>query len=135
MKQFPDKLFLRALPPDEIRQRGSDRALYEVMSPFSFESVTLGRVVVPVGFITDFASIPRAALWYVKDDDPCILMPSLPHDALYLWQGVMPDGRTYTREQADQVLREGMEICGARRAQASVVYWAVRLAGASHWKN
>lgn len=133
MTQFPSKLFLRALAPDEIKGLGSDRALYEVSAPFFFLSSILGQITVPSAFITDFASIPRPALWYMDDDDPGILFASVIHDWLYTNHGTLPGGLKYTRQQADQVLREGMKICGARADQLTAVYLAVRLGGDSHW--
>ena len=134
MRNFPDKLILRALAPDEIQALGGSAALYEVRESFSFDSALLGQISVPVGLITDFASIPRAALWYMKDDDPGILFPSVVHDFLYSMQGVLPvTGKTYTREQADGVLREAMEVCGARGDQIAAVYRAVRWFGGFHW--
>lgn len=122
------------MSPDECRELSSDRALYHVAEPFRFESSILGVLTVPEGFITDFASIPRAALWYIDDDDPAILFPSIVHDYLYTLKGTLPTSQTYGREQADQVLREGMELCGGRKDQIAAVYWSVRIGGGGHWK-
>ena len=136
MRFFPDKLILRALAPDEIQALGGSVALYEVREPFSYDSALLGLISVPAGLITDFASIPRAAQWYMKDDDPGILFPSVIHDFLYSMQGVLPmTGKAYTREQADGVLREAMGVCGARGDQIAAVYRAVRWFGGSHWDD
>lgn len=131
MKLFPDKLILRALGPNEIKD---GTALYLLAQPFTMVSAILGPIIVPAGTITDFASIPRAANWYMRDDDPGILFPSVVHDYLYKITGILPDsGVTYSREQADEVLREGMDDCGARKDQIFSVYWAVRLFGGGHW--
>ncbi|MBS0328208.1 MAG: DUF1353 domain-containing protein [Proteobacteria bacterium] len=135
MKQFPDNLLLRAFAPDVLAQMKTDRALYQLQGPFTFESTVLGKVTVPLGFLTDFASIPRAALWYIDDDDPGILFASIIHDFLYKQAGQLEDGRKYTREGADMVLREGMQVCGARKDQCAAVYAAVRLFGGSHWNT
>lgn len=132
MKLFPDKLVLRALGPDEIPD---GTARYVLEEPFTMISAIVGPVIAPAGFITDFASIPRPALWYMKDDDPGILFPSVIHDHLYKLRGTLPNtGVEYTRADADAVLREGMADCGARRDQLFSVYWAVRLGGGGHWK-
>lgn len=135
MSSFPLPLVLRALAAEEVRNAESDRALYQLREEFRYVSDTFGEIVVPAGFVTDFASIPRAALWYVDDDDPCILFGSVIHDYLYTRHGDLGLGTRviFTREQADQVLREAMLVCGARKAQAAVVYAAVRLGGGSHW--
>ena len=62
-----------------------------------------------------------------------ILLPSIRHDTRYYFQGTMPDGTIYTREQADSELVEGMEECGANAIQRGAVYEAVHLFGGSHW--
>ena len=136
MTAFPLPLVLRAFAPEEVASAETDRQLYQLREEFRFVSAEFGEIVVPIGFITDFASIPRAALWYVDDDDPVILFASVIHDYLYTRRGDLGLGTrvTFTREDADRVLREAMLLCGARRAQAWVVYSAVRLGGGSHWK-
>ncbi len=135
MSSFPLPLVIRALGPEEVRNAESTRALFQLREEFRYLSDTFGEIVVPAGFVTDFASIPRAALWYVDDDDPCILFPSVIHDYLYTRRGDLGLGSrvTFSREQADQVLREAMLVCGARKAQAFVVYLAVRARGGSRW--
>lgn len=135
MSRFLNELVIRALSPAMVRERGSDRQLYQLESPFSLELDWAGGVLmVPPGYVTDFASIPRGALWYIDDDDPAILGPSVVHDWIYSNRGVIGDGRIFSRQQADQVIRDGMLLCGARRDQAAVVYAAVRTFGGSHWK-
>ncbi len=135
MSRFLSTLIIRALCPREIVAAKNDHALYELQEDLSYESDLVGSITVPAGFVTDFASIPRPALWYIDDDDPGILFPSVIHDWIYSNLGKMPDGRTFTREQADQILREAMGISGARGDQRTAVYFAVRMGGASHWKN
>lgn len=90
-------------------------------------------MTVPVGYVTDFASIPRIA-WNILDpEDPVIGWPSVAHDYLYSCAGTLPDGFKYTRDKADDTLVELMAFCGA----GSFVRWAVRRAvgtfGGSHW--
>lgn len=136
MSAFPLPLVLRALAPEEVASAESPRQLYQLREEFRFASADFGEIVVPVGFVTDFASIPRAALWYVDDDDPAILFASVVHDYLYTRKGDLGLGTrfTFSRQDADKVLREAMLASGARPAQAWVVYQAVRLGGGSHWK-
>lgn len=134
MNGFFDSLLIRGLAPLEVKQRGSDCALWELLADFSYISDRLrGIVVVPKGMITDFASIPRSVWGVISPDDPMILFPSVIHDYLYSVKGVLPDGRTYSREDADAVLREAMEACGAESLMREAVYQAVRSGGASHW--
>ena len=135
MSRFLSPLVVRALSPQEMAAAGATRALFELQQDFSYESDVLGcTITATAGFQTDFASIPRPALWYIDDDDPGILFPSVIHDWIYSNVGAMPDGNTFTRLEADQNLREGMASCGARADQLAAVYWAVRVGGGSHWK-
>lgn len=124
------QLFTRILPPSELR---GGRQLYQLISGFSFESARLGLITAPAGMITDFASIPRAAWYYIDPEDPVILYPSAIHDFLYSLGGRLPDARPYSRATADQILIDAMRVCGARADQRAIVYRMVRLFGGSKW--
>lgn len=136
MSQFTSQLFLRSLSPAEIIAAGAHVQLYEIVQDFTYVSDKLGgrAITVPAGLITDFASIPRAAWELLDPEDPIIAWPSVVHDYLYSSLGRLPDGFTYTREQADAVLREAMEVSGAGIFIREAVYEAVETFGASHWK-
>ena len=134
MSQFTSQLFLRSLSVAEIMAGGGHVQLYEVTQDFSYVSDKLGRTVtVPAKLVTDFASIPRVAWDLLDPEDPIIAWPSVVHDYLYTCQGTLPDGFTYTREQADSVLREAMEVCGAGFFIREAVYEAVEKFGDAHW--
>ncbi len=141
MSQFTSQLFLRSFSAAEVAAGGGTKQLYEVTQDFSYQSDKLGRTVTvpgrsaatPIGFVTDFASIPRAAWTIIDPEDPNIAWPSVIHDYLYSCTGTLPDGFTYNRESADSVLREGMEVCGADSVIREAVYQAVRTGGGSHW--
>ena len=134
MSKFTSQLFLRSYSAAEIAAKGGSKQLYAVTRAFAYVSDKLGRTItVPRGFETDFASIPRAA-WNILDpEDPIIAWPSVIHDFLYSRKGTLPDGFSYTREQADAVLREAMEVCGASSIIRNAVYQAVEKFGGSHW--
>lgn len=125
--RFLSPLKIRALSAEEVKKAGSAVALYEIIDDFDVELST-GVVKVQRGFITDFASIPWFALWFINDDSPGILYPSVIHDYLYTTQPC-------DRETADRVMATGMIICGARMIQVAVVYWLLRLFGGSHWSK
>jgi hypothetical protein len=134
MSQFTSKLFLRSYSAAEITAKGGDKQLYAVTRSFSYVSDKLGRTItVPKAFETDFASIPRAAWELLDPEDPIIAWPSVIHDYLYSRRGTLPDGTPYTREQADAILREAMELCGASSFIRNAVYQAVQKFGGSHW--
>lgn len=132
---FPLRPLLSALHPDEVRAAGRTAQLYELRAPFECVLPDGRRLTVPAGYLTDFASIPAAALWYVDDDAPEILYGSIVHDWLYSCQGATGDGQNFTRRAADELLRASMLACGASAMEARVVYAAVRLGGGSHWKD
>lgn len=131
MSRFVTDVQVRILPPG----RAEGRKQYVLLKEFEYQSDILGRIVVPAGFPTDFASIPRIAWRYIDPEDEVILYASVLHDALYSWAGTLPDSLKFTREQADLVLREAMKLSGARWDQCAAVYRMVRLFGGSHWKT
>jgi len=126
---FTGNLTFTAFSPAELRQRRAKSALFRVDQSFAFMSPSAGYIEVLPGLISDFASVPRTAHWYVDKDSPAILYGSIIHDYLYRVAGKLPGGRTLTRRQCDEVLREAMVACGARPSQARVVYWSVRAGG------
>lgn len=128
--KWEGELLLRALWPWEELQRASRKQLYEVRSEnLAFISDKYGRVEIPQGFITDFASVPRLLLPYLDDDAPQALAPALPHDFNYSRAG------TVSKAAADEMIEEGMLSCGARPTQAAVVRKMVGWFGGGHWKK
>lgn len=133
MNGFIGQLKIRAFSPEEISASGGGAALYQLLEDFSYHSDELGLITAPAGLITDFASIPQAALSFIDDDAPAILFGSIIHDQLYQTKGRREGLPDVTRQQADALLAEMMGLCGAPRWQRAVVYRAVRLFGGSHW--
>lgn len=84
-------------------------------------------VRVPVGFVTDLASIPRVFFSLLRPDGE-YTYPAIVHDYLYWTQ-------TGTRESADQILKMGMEDFKVNKATIATIYNAVRAGGGSSWKN
>ncbi len=123
------------MSPEELRSIEASGQLYVLEAEFRYESDAFGLIVVPKGFTTDFASIPRPAFWYIDPEDPQILFPSVVHDYLYTRRGDLDRGSNLilSRKACDSCLREGMLSSGARRAQALVVFLAVRMGGGLHW--
>jgi uncharacterized protein DUF1353 len=84
-------------------------------------------VVVPVGFVTDLASIPRA-FWSALRPEGRYAYAAVVHDYLYWTQ-------TRDREEADRILKIAMEDSKVKWAIMEPVYEAVRLLGERAWKN
>ncbi|WP_353192090.1 DUF1353 domain-containing protein [Pandoraea pnomenusa] len=81
--------------------------------------------VVPRGFVTDLASVPRLPIVYWltggTSNEAAVV-----HDWLYTTKPV-------SRETADRVLREASAVTCVPTWRRWLMYWGVRLGGASHW--
>jgi len=86
-----------------------------------------GQVVVPAGFLTDFASTPRV-LWNSIPPWGVYGPATVIHDWLYWTQPC-------TREQADGVLLEGMRILGTNFVVEQEIYDGVRAGGQIPWER
>lgn len=119
-EQFPERPCVTAYLPWETKA-----GLWYFEKPFPFNS-PYGEGAIPVGFETDFGSIPRWLRGIVDDDDPKALCPFLRHDLRYY-------ERSISRADADAELRDGMRACGSSWIKSMLVYRLVRLFGGSHW--
>lgn len=84
---------------------------------------------VPAGFETDLASIPRRLRGVVSQVGRHI-QAAIFHDAAYA--GVF-DGMT--KAEADRMFLDGMVALEVPWYRRKVMYWAVRLGGASSWRG
>jgi hypothetical protein len=84
-------------------------------------------VSVPVGFVTDLASIPRV-FWSLLRPDGEYTFPAIVHDYLYWVQSTK-------RETADMILKMGMQDFGINTATINTIYDAVRVGGGASWNN
>lgn len=115
--------FLTPLNDKRTRAGGTDRTLVE---PLVYFSALLGLLVtVPAGFVTDYASVPRAPLTYwlfggVGDEAAVV------HDFMYE-KGIVP------RDVADEVYAEALEACGVSAWRRGPMWAAVRLFGGSRY--
>lgn len=84
-------------------------------------------ITVPAGFVTDFASVPQLAQSIVSVVGKHTI-PALLHDYLY-WE------QACTRKQADAILAEAMKEYKSSWFDINAVYYAVRAAGKTAWKQ
>jgi Protein of unknown function (DUF1353) len=84
-------------------------------------------VKVPKGFITDLASIPQV-FWSALPRDGKYIYPAIIHDYLY-WS------QDRTREEADEILKLGMEEFKINSVVVNAVYWGVRAGGEWSWNS
>ena len=106
----------------------ADGHTWVIMRAFGFDVGTPrsgDQITVPVGFQTDFASIPRP-FWIILPKWGKYGNASVIHDWLY-WE------QQRQRSQADRILLEGMIVLGVSRLVREVIYRAVRLFGWLAW--
>ncbi len=93
--------------------------------PFRYKSDLAGLITVPVSFYTDFASVPRLGVIYAMLGD-CAHEPAVVHDWIYY-------SAIVTREIADAVLMEAMNVIGIPWWRRYPIYWGVRIGGWAAW--
>jgi hypothetical protein len=99
---------------------------HRLLAPFAYQSDLLGKVVVvPEGFVTDYASVPRIIGAYLLYGDKG-KRAGVVHDFLYSTQ--LADRKT-----CDLVFREALIASGYSAWEYEPMYAAVRLGGGSHW--
>jgi len=84
-------------------------------------------IVVPVGFVTDFASIPQL-FWSIIPPWGQYGKAAVVHDFLYKSQ-------ILTKKQSDSVFLEGMEILGVSKIKRTIIYKAVDIFGFIAWNS
>lgn len=102
------------------------RGRWRLDHPLAYESDVAGQAfIVPEGFETDFASVPRipGAFWLFGD---MAHQAAVIHDWLYTEQPV-------SREMADDVLREAALVCGVSAWRAHCIWAGVRVGGQAAW--
>src|SRR5262249_36735163 len=99
-----------------------------VREPLTYRiGISQDSVTVPVGFVTDLASIPPALQSFIRQNGP-YLLPAVVHDYLY-WK------QTCTRDQADRILLLAMIEHDVPAAQLFAIYQAVHFAGMFAWAD
>ncbi len=99
------------------------------MAPFDYHVGSADSTLtidVPVGFRTDFASIPRL-LWPLLPPTGSYGKAAVIHDALY-------QTGTFTRATADAILLEAMVTLHVPLWSCLLVYLGVRLGGWLAWR-
>lgn len=146
MGKFLTELDVRLCKEETV----GENELWELISPLVYQSNTVGIIVVPAGFKTDFASVPRVpiAFWLTGG---LAKKAAVLHDYLYALPHVTIAGtcNEVTRSEADKVLL-GAAIDGIRQhgdgfftaiknqwgfLKARMMWLAVRVCGSSHWER
>jgi hypothetical protein len=87
-------------------------------------------VEVPVGFVTDFASVPRP-FWALIPPSGLYTQAAIAHDYMYWIQGDLG----WTRDDADEVFGHFMADLGVGSVAKATILGAVRIAGGTAWEN
>lgn len=114
---FPDNL--RVTPMHDGRMWGVD-------TPFRYLGAK-PEVSVPVGFVTDFASVPRA-FWSVFPPWDTYGDAAIVHDWLYWSQHL-------TRAEADAIFNAAMRDLRVPGWKRHTLYYGVRIFGWAAWSN
>lgn len=112
-----------------LRFEDDDGLPFTLTAPLTYYSDVTPTIVVPTGFKTDLASIPRG-LWNIlppvgKYDRAAVL-----HDFLYQ---LAPNG--CSRSFADGVLKEAMEVAGVGGFARWAIYTGIRAGGWVVWNR
>ena len=86
-----------------------------------YQSDIAGDSIVPVGFASDGASVPRI-MWSIYPPFGKYLEAAIVHD----WFCV---NRSVSSVTAAKVFREAMAVCGVSKWRRTKMYWAVRTFG------
>lgn len=108
-----------------VTQLTPDPPLFIVAYPLRYATNdNMYKIVVPVGFVTDLASIPRA-LWWWQAPHEGTMAPAIIHDYLY-WE------QSCTKDEADAVLYLALREIGLGLFDARVLYLGVRTPSAQN---
>jgi hypothetical protein len=114
--------FLTSLETTKVREASSHgRAQWKLLTDMGYHSKLQGLIVVPAGFVTDFASVPRLPLMYWLFGDTAHAS-AVVHD--YLCRNWVPAGMIEWREAAE-VFREAMKHEGVPAWRRWLMYQAV----------
>jgi len=89
---------------------------------------------VPIGFETDFASIPRGLRWLISQNERHRKAAAL-HDFLYDRQGEMGSLFMLSREQCDRIFLDAMKDCQVPIWKRNLMFWGVRIGGWKRWNQ
>jgi len=112
-----------------LRTERKNNKLWQLLEDFKIQIDDM-VVVVPAGFLTNGASVPRMFWWLCPPLAGPFGDAAVVHDYMYFKNSKWSD-----RKQADQFLYQIGRTHGATWLQAQLVYRAVRIFGGSYWKQ
>lgn len=112
--------FVNALAISEI-----SRGTWSLLAPLHYVSDIGGAIVVPEGFITDLASVPRLPFAYLLTGGKANAA-AVVHDWLY-------STRKFDRATADAIFKEAIRASGHGWFTQQLMWLGVRLGGGFVW--
>ena len=120
----------------ELRHRPG-RHRWEVIEPLYYRHLNTPKglqplvsqlIVVPVGYLSDLASMPRLARRLLGSPGPTTRRPSVVHDFIYTHLT-----HRFTKREADRIFYDALLEEGTSRCLAWLMWKAVCLAGRGNW--
>ena len=105
---------------------------WELTEPLRYETREGEIIVVPKGFITDFASVPRIPIAFFLAGNTAH-KPAVVHDWLYSKE--IASKGYFTRRESDRILREAMEDEGIWWWRRWLMWLGVRIGGGVCYKD
>lgn len=126
---MPDKITPAGfLTPLRVELADESAGTWRLTQDLHYQSARAGRrIVVPAGFVTDFASVPRLPIIYLATGDTAH-GPAVVHDWLY-------SSGELRRSIADAVFLEAMEAAGIAWLRRRAMYAAVRAMGWRYYRR
>ena len=116
---FESELDLRSLP---------QRDAWRVLRPLQYRLADRRLIVVPIGYVTDLASVPRIAWRIVPRDYAPARSPAVVHD--YIYTNLT---HRFTKTEADRIFYDALLEQGAPKLLAWLMWCAVRIGGRGNW--
>ena len=133
MGKFLTPLTVQQKPEDDSEDIESGRGMWTLVAPLEYQADSGVVYSVPIGFRTDFASVPRLPIVFMAMGDRANLAATV-HDYLY---SIDPETGIHPckdRETADLLLKEMALAQGCSIEVAEALYLGVRIGGALHWE-
>lgn len=116
--------------PLQVEVGNKGRRKFKLISSFKYHVGTYPSdkiLIVPIGFKTDFASIPRI-VWPIVSPFDEYAKAAVLHDWMY-YKGM------YSRKKSDEIFNEAMKVLDTPEWKRLLVYFFVRLCSWWTWKK
>ena len=113
------------LTPLKVEECGNDK--WRLLDHLKYESLEDDIIVIPKGFVTDFASVPRIPIAFLLVGDVAHRAATL-HDYCYSFDSPV------SRQEADSLLKEAARAEGTSWWRCQLLWLGVRMFGEPFYK-